>query len=281
MLKWTHTEKSGRQMMRTPITTLTLAAGVALTASQAAFAQYDTGDAWHRASDWVPGVVSGGSVNNPGPGFDGVAVWQYEYATGGGGLGSATPWYEADTTMLSWDNNWWGHGTGVWSKGNDLNPPIRQDRMTHHLADAGYADTPIVRWMMPGASSDLMVNIQGQFDVLWTGEEMRGTDIDVELVIARESASGDFDVIFSDVLSKPTAGLSIGDTASSIVDLNDIMLNDGDSLIFSGRGVSSSLSDGRWVAISDDLTVSVAPIPAPASLALLGLGGLAATRRRR
>lgn len=268
--------------MKTPIMTLTLAAGVALSASQAALAQYDTGDAWHRASDWVPGVVSGSTLNNPGPGFDGVDVWQYEYARGGGGLDSATPWYAAETTMLNWDNNWWGHGTGVWSKGNDQNPPIRQGSMTHNLVGSYYDEAPIVRWLMPSGAGTMDVNINGQFDVLWTGNELRGSEMDVELVIARETAGGDFDVLFSDVLSKPTPGVSVGDTASSMVDLSRITLNEGDSLVFSGRGVSSvGWTEGRWLRITDDLTVSVAPIPAPASLALLGLGGLAAARRRR
>ncbi|MEQ8316896.1 MAG: PEP-CTERM sorting domain-containing protein [Phycisphaerales bacterium] len=268
--------------MKTPNMTLMLAAGVAFSASHAAMAQYDTGDAWHRASDWVPGAVPGGTVFNPGPGFDGVGVWQYEYAQGGDGLSGDSPWYTQETTLLNWDNNWWGHGFGTWSKGNDANPPIRQGKMTHNLVGTIYDEAPIVRWMLPAGTPELMVDIDGQFDVLWTGNEFRGSDMDVELVIARESASGQFDVLFSDVLSKPTSGVSIGDTASSMVDLSDVMLVDGDSLVISGRGVSSvGWTEGRWLDISDDLTITVVPIPAPASLALLGLGGLAAVRRRR
>lgn len=268
--------------MKTPNMTLMLAAGVALSASHAAMAQYDTGDAWHRASDWVPGAVPGGTVFNPGPGFDGVGVWQYEYAQGGDGLSGDSPWYTQETTLLNWDNNWWGHGFGTWSKGNDANPPIRQGKMTHNLVGTIYDEAPIVRWMLPAGTPELMVDIDGQFDVLWTGNEFRGSDMDVELVIARESASGQFDVLFSDVLSKPTSGVSVGDTASSMVDLSDVMLVDGDSLVISGRGVSSvGWTEGRWLDISDDLTITVVPIPAPASLALLGLGGLAAVGRRR
>lgn len=268
--------------MKTPNMFLMLAAGVALSASQAAMAQYDTGDSWHRASDWVPGAVPGGTVFNPGPGFDGVGVWKYEYAQGGDGLSGDNPWYTQETTLLSWDNNWWGHGFGAWTDGNDSNPPIRQGTMTHNLMDSDYETAPIVRWMLPAGTPELMVDINGQLDVLWTGNEFRGTDVDVELVIARETAAGDFDVLFSDVLSKPTPGVSVGDTASSMVDLSDVMLTDGDSLVISGRGVTGfSQIEGRWIDISDDLTVTVVPVPAPASLALLGLGGLAAARRRR
>ncbi|UYV11480.1 MAG: PEP-CTERM sorting domain-containing protein [Phycisphaera sp.] len=268
--------------MKTPSIILTLATGLALSATQTALAQYDAGDAWHRASDWAPGVIPGSTSGNPGPGFDGVGVWQYEYSQGGGGLSSDTPWYAQETTLLSWDNNWWGHGTGVWSKGNDDNPPIRQGKMTHNLVGSYYDEAPIVRWMMPDGTPELNLNISGEFDVLWTGHELRGTDIDVELVIARETVDGQYDVLFSDVLSKPTAGTSVGDSATSAVDLSGITLLEGESLVMSGRGVSSvGWTEGRWIGISDDLTISVAPVPAPASLALLGLGGFAAARRRR
>lgn len=268
--------------MKTPNKFLALAAGTALCASQAALAQYDTGDSWHRASDWAPGVIPGSSFGNPGPGFDGVGVWSYEFATGGGGLGAENPWYAQPSTMLTWDNNWWGNGFGAWTAGDDTNPPIRQDRMTHNLVGTHFETTPLVRWLMPQGAGDLALSITGEFEVLWTGHEFRGGDVDVELVIARETAGGAFDVLFSDRLSKPTAGVSVGDFRTSQVDISSVILNEGDSLVISGRGVSSvGWTEGRWISISDDLNLTVVPIPAPASLALLGLGGLAAMRRRR
>jgi len=269
--------------MRGQLIIATAATGTTLLVASAASAQvaYQVGDSWHRATDWTPGFMPGSTEGNPSPDFLGQPVWQYEVASGGEGLGSASPWYTQPSELLTWDNDWWATGQTAWTAGDDTNPPVFQDRMTHHIAGRIYDDTPLVRWMMPSADP-LKVSITGDMGVLWTGEGGVGSDIDVELVIARDNGDGTHDVIFSDTLSKPTPGDSVGDRMSADVSLSDVLLSSDDSLVISGRAVKGSGTLGRWMAISDDLTIEVTEVvPAPASLALLGLGGLAAARRRR
>ncbi|MEO1007377.1 MAG: hypothetical protein AAFX79_02300 [Planctomycetota bacterium] len=251
-----------------------------LAVAGSALAQYDIGDSWHRQTDWAPGTLPGTTAGNPSPGFDGIPVWSHEAVAGGGGLDADTPWYAQPSTQLSWDTNWWTTGQSGWTNGEDVNPPIFQDRMVHHAANQGFNDVPLVRWLVPG-TEDIAVDIDGTLSVLWTGEDFIGTDRDVELVVARDNGDGTIDVLFSDRVNKPNPLDTVGDTMDSNVDLNTVLLDSDDSIIISGRAVDSTGRRGHWMAISDDLTIEVVPIPAPASIALLGLGGLAALRRTR
>lgn len=254
-----------------------IGSAVALTAT--ASAQYSVGDQWLRAADFEPGVSQGSTSGNPGPGFDGTPVWRYEMATGGGGLGSGSEWFRQPTTTMTWDGDWWGIGQGAWSAGDDVNPPVFRNRLTHNVSAPNHQYVPMVRWMNPGGDG-MQVDIGGAFNVRWTGHESVGAETDVELVIARESSAGAIDVLFSDLLSKQTPGLSIGDNIDVPIDLSQIALDEGDSLIFSGRGADSTTGVGRWIDISDQITIKVA-VPAPGALALLGAAGLACARRRR
>lgn len=257
-----------------------MAAGLVTAAATAASAQYTAGDQWVRAADFMPGT-HGSNELNPGPGFDGVPVWKYELATGGGGLGSTSPWYRQPTTTMTWDSDWYGIGQGAWTAGDDVNPPVFQNRMTHNIINDHYDRVPVVRWQNPN-DDNLRVAVSGQYNVLWTGHEFVGDDVDVELVVAHErGATGDVAVLFSTTVGKPTPGLSIGDSIDVPVDLSMVHLAEGDSLIFSGRATERKSGLGRWIAIQDQLKVEVVPVPAPGALALLGAAGLAATRRRR
>ncbi|MFG0285440.1 MAG: hypothetical protein ACF8R7_13570 [Phycisphaerales bacterium JB039] len=254
---------------------------VALAGASTASAQYTVGDQWLRAVDFQPGDTHGSVSGNPGPGFDGMPVWKYEIAHGGGGLGSGNEWFRQPTTMMTWDSEWWDIGEGAWSLGDDANPPVFRDRMTHNYMRWNYENVPLVRWMNPGGD-DMRVSVTGDYNVLWSGHQLVGGEMDVELVIAREDAStGEIDVLFSETVSKPTAGLSMGDNVDVPVDLSMITLGADDSLIFSGRAVDSVTGLGRWVAISDQLTIEVVPIPSAGALGLFGIAGLGAVRRRR
>ena len=237
---------------------------------------YRVGDQWVRSQDFQQGYA-GSSALNPGPGFDGRRVWQYEVAHGGARLGTGDEWFRQDTSLMVWDEDWWGIGQGAWALDDNINPPIFQNRMTHNISGGHHEHTPLVRWLNPGR--DMSVSIVGDYDVLWSGHERVGADVQVELVVARESAGGDIDMLFEQVLDKPTRGLSIGDKMSVPVELGSINIAMGDSLIFTACAVDPMAGPGRWVAVTDALEITV--VPAPASLALLAIGFAFAVRRSR
>lgn len=232
---------------------------------------------WQRATDWVPGVAQGSTVNNPGT-VGGVPVWRYESAQGGA-LGSANPWYAQPTTLLSWDPGWYQTGWGVWSNGDNTNPPILAGRMIHNVHPSTYGQVPLVRWQSPLGDGG-QVNITGSMIVNWNGMNGLGRPVDVDVVIAKYNADlNTTTVLFSSTVSKPNPVPSVGDSVVLPVSLSGISVDQGDQLIFSHRGRNAVGPLGAWVNLYDGITIQ--QIPAPGTAGLLAMAGLAAARRRR
>lgn len=255
---------------------LVLAAAPVL-AGLAGTAQADT--TWRRAADWVPGASQGSTVNNPSLDGSGKPVWQYEYTTGGS-LGSSSPWYKNPGTLMKWDGDFYGSEIGVWSRSDDKNPPISRLRLVHNVAESVFQYMPTVRWMNPvGDGAELAID--GTLRVVWDGQGGMGFDNDTDVVIAKYDAStGETDAIYATTVSKPHAGPSITDFIDLPVHLTGISLDEGDNILVSLRS-ADAVYPGAWNGLRDDLTFSVASIPAPGAATLLGLAGLAAARRRR
>jgi hypothetical protein len=233
---------------------------------------------WQRSLDWVPGTVQGGTANNPGPGQGGSTIWSYEY-TQGGRLGAPDAWYTQPTTAMKWNESWYNTGWRVWSKDGAANPPILPERLIHNVHASTVADIPLVRWMSPlNIATDL--SISGDLVVNWNGMNGVGRPVDVDVVIARQDAQRSATtVLFSTTVAKPNPFESVGDLITIPVNLPQISLNVGDSIIISHRGRHGMEPLGAWVNLYDNLTFSA--IPAPGGLGLLVAGGLVMARRRR
>lgn len=232
-----------------------------------------------RSLNWVNGTSQGGTVNNPST-VGGQAVWQYETVQGGG-LNSANPWYANQGQLMTWDAGWYTTGWGVWSKGDNGNPPILASRLVHNVAASAFADVPIVRWRNP-LGDNTTLDITGSLVVNWNGLNGLGRPDDVDVVIAKYSSQLNTTVpVYSTTVSKPNPIPSIGDSVLLPINLHGITLNLGDSIVVSHRGQQGLAPLGAWINMYDGVTFHAVAAPAPASAALLGMGGLAAFRRRR
>jgi hypothetical protein len=267
--------QEGHMKSRGPCGVTVRSAVILLSISAAAQAQNFV---WQRAADWVPGSTAGGTINNPGPGAGSASIWQYEF-TQGGPLGSTNPWYSQGTTMMVWDPGWWNTGWGVWSKGDNVNPPVMSGRLVHNVHASTFADVPIVRWNNPfGTVNDL--GISGSLLVNWNGMNGAGHPVDVDVIIAKQNAQRTATtLLFSTTVAKPNPFVSVGDSVSIPLNLSNISLLNGESIIISHRGRSSLQPSGGWINLYDNVTFTA--IPAPGSLGLLGIAGLALARRRR
>lgn len=234
-------------------------------------------NSWQRATDWVPGVSQGSSQNNPSP-VNGVPTWQYEVVHGGG-IGSANPWYAQEGSLMTWDPHWYATGWGVWSQGNDLNPPILPGRLIHNVHTSTFDDIPLVRWINP-FQAGAQVTLAGTITINWNGRNGLGKPDDVDVVIAKHSAlDGSNFVLYGTTVSKPNPFPSVGDSVMLPISLSHVVINPGDSIVFTERGHSAVGPSGAWINMYDAVTITA--VPGPGSFALLGIGGLVATRRRR
>lgn len=232
-----------------------------------------------RSANFGSGTSQGSSAGNPNP-VGGQPVWQYEVVQGGA-LGTSNAWYKqsSGSQLMTWDSAWYQTGWGVWSNGDDANPPILGSRLVHNVAASVYNDVPVVRFLNPvGASSTLSIN--GSFQIAWSGVDGLGRPNDVDVVIAKyNSTLNETTLLYSNTVSKPLPFPSVGDSLNLPISLNGISLGADESVMISHRGRTPLSPLGAWVNLYDNVTFSV--VPAPGAAAVLGLGGLVAARRRR
>jgi hypothetical protein len=251
---------------------------VALRAALAVFALASVSEAgqigsvYRRSADWVPGTA-GQVSGNPGP--TPQQAWTYEWVSGGS-MNSAAPWYRQAATPMSWDAAWYGQtNVGLWSRGDNGNPPVGQFSMLHNEAASVFNYQPLVRWTDPAPG--VPVNVSGNLVVKWSGRFGIGRPTDVEVVIAKQNAGRTTtSLLFSQLVIKPNAFPSVGDQVSLPVNITNLSLLQGESMIITLRATTAQLS---WVQMYDNLNIST--VPAPAGVGLLAMGGLVAARRKR
>jgi hypothetical protein len=230
---------------------------------------------FNRSAEWFPGTP-GQISGSPGP--TGPTPWIYEYAMGGGASNSANPWYHQPSTPMVWDSNWWGTGRGVWAQGDDLSPPVDQNRYAHNVSAIAIGAAPLVRFRQaPGEAG--MYDISGNLKIVWDGVGGVGRPTPVDVILGVQDASkSSTNMLLNSTHFKPNPFASIGDYIEIPINFSNVVLGAGESLVLSHRG-RDVVSPGGWITMYDNVTITL--IPAPGALALLGLGGLVATRRRR
>ena len=230
---------------------------------------------WQRSADWLPGVP--GAVSGaPGPG--GPAIWTYEFTSSGGSLLDPAPWYSTPASPLRWDENWWETGQGVWSAGDNVSPPVDQNRAAHNVAGSDIFNVPVIRFTNPTGTASLF-DITGILKVVWDGVGGVGRPNTVDVVVGKQNAAhSSTTLLYSTTVNKPNNFASVGDFVDLPVLLSDVLLSQGESIIISHRG-RSAVEPGGWIHLHDQMNINL--IPTPGSLVAMGLGGVLATRRRR
>lgn len=257
---------------------LCLGMALVLACGASASAQYTIGDSWDRSAQWLPGAMHGTTINNPSPDGMGNMVWSYEHAFGGG-FSSSNPWFEQPSTPMTWDSSWWKTGWGVWSRGNNFSPPILAERLIHTLSAKSANTMPMVRWTNP-AGDGTLISISGDLTIGWQGFNGVGYESTVEVVIAVvDSSSGTITPLYTNTVTKPSSA-PVKEFLSLPILLSGIVLDDGDSILFTHRAQAASIPAG-WVSMYDDVSLTFTTIPAPSVGALGAVLGLAAAARRR
>ena len=148
------------------------------------------------------------------------------------------------------------------------------------FAGVGDASTPALIFDIENAGADYGVLVQQNNDAagqLIARIFTNGT-LDQSFPIAGSDNSAPFSVDFTVVAPN---GYDDGDMGTLALSVNGTLLGTS-MLTFDGTNSGfATLASNIATAEVDNLTVTALPIPEPTSLALLGLGGLAALRRRR
>lgn len=267
--------------------------------SSASALEYAPGVVWDRYADWTPGTTPGSSDGNADDDRNGNPTWLYANLQGGGGLGSATPWFEGTATPQVWDDSWTGAlSNQAWARAYNgpgepkigANPPITRGNMIHDLSQntGSWNYKPGILWLNPAGEGSI-VNVTGSFTATWNGYGLAYyPDIPIEYVAAKfDSSSNDFEILYSGRVTNPQVGASYtGVVRVTLPDLNleNLRFDEGDYMIYSIRGDSSYQWPAAWVGLTDSLQITlVSQVPEPSRWATMLSGVLitAAVARRR
>jgi hypothetical protein len=224
---------------------------------QVAFASYSPGFTWNRQADWYGGTGDGTTTGNPNNDSLGNPAWRYA-AVGGGGLGSANPWWSQGpgVTLGSFS----GGPTGTrWYGGTAIcEPPVL-------ILEFGNPHScPLVEWLNP-TGGEASVHLSGRFDFAWS----LGASSPVEYAIAlRNRTTNASSLLFS-------GGANPSGPLFTTFNFQTTLQSD-ESLLFTFRATASSLG---FYSMADSFSIQY--IPAPSAVALLGLSSVVAVRRRR
>ena len=215
-------------------------------------------DLWNPCLDWVAmdGSDAGTTNGNPGPDSEGNLVWNFEYVTTGGQLGSANPWYDESTTKLVWDSSWFGQA-GCWAVGNNLGTHVSQGGATHIYGSSGdnwFPYCPIRRWENTTGSS-ATVHLRGTLRIGWGGEGGVAGPVDVDLFVGvRPAGSSSSTPLVSGTYSKPDPGSSQVEYVPVHVDLTGLVLMPGDSLVIAHRA-RNPVGQNRWITLGTHVSM--------------------------
>jgi hypothetical protein len=228
---------------------------------------------WNRFNDWS------GSAPNPTIVL-GAPTWKYESITAApnSSLGSANPWFKQASTPMVWDPSWYGSGQGVFASGDDANPPIFRNHLTHNVVAGEYNKVPLIRWLRPSWVTDPAVGISGTLTVNWAGLVNQAQANIVDVVIGKTDSHGNSTAIWSRTTAKPSNN-TVAESITFSVNLQSVALAPGESIFVSERAQTSYTPNGSWINLLDNLTINA--VPAPGTAAIVMLAGVTALRRKR
>lgn len=203
-------------------------------------------DFWQRQRDFAPGPVVFSHEGNPLPDRFGFPVWSLEYVRGDD-LAGAEPWYSNAGARLIWDNAWFG-GPGAWNRANDTSPPIFPTAPIHANNDSdSWNHIPVVRWLSPIAGD---LDILGKLRVGWSGAGGADSLLDVDVIVAHyDATTGAHQPLLARTVSKPPLESATGEVVEIPVELLNIAVEMGDSIVVSLR--AHNVVSGRWIGLTD------------------------------